>query len=269
MKSINLIPEEERRGAGGAGGRTGGAAYVIIGALVLVVVMLAAYASTSKSKSDQEAKLAQVQRDAAASEAKAARLAPYTSFAALRVARVATVQSIADSRFDWAHAMNEIGRTLPRNITLTQLTGTVSTSAGAGGGGGAVGLRSAYDVPAVELTGCAPNQAAIPPMLVSLRQVDGVRRVALQQSVKAGNAPAAAPQANADGTTTKATRPPDCSRSFQAVIFFDPKPVPALAAIAAAVPAAVTPGAAPTPGDAVTPGATPAAPTTPATGGAK
>ncbi|MCW3015307.1 MAG: hypothetical protein JWO02_2399 [Solirubrobacterales bacterium] len=234
MKAVNLIPPEERRGAGGAAGRTGGGAYVLFGALTLMVAMLAAYATTTKSLNDQEARFARIDREATVSEATAVKLAPYTVFAGLRAARVATVKSIADSRFDWAHAMHELGRTLPKSITLTALTGSVSKSSSGGGG---VALRAAYDVPAIELNGCAPGQAAIPPMLASLRQVDGVRRVALQQSIKGANGAAAS--TTSSGTTQ--TRAPDCRRSFQAVIFFDPKPAPAVAAAAA-------PGAAPTAG---------------------
>lgn len=234
MKAVNLIPAEERRGAGGAAGRTGGGAYILLGALALLVLMVAAYTTTSRSRDEQQARLATVERDAAAGEARAAALSQYTTFAALRLARVATVKSIADSRFDWAHAMHELGRTLPRDITLTALTGTVSsTSSGAGGGG--VALRAAYDVPAIELTGCAPGQGAIPPMLTALRQVDGVRRVALQQSIKSDGAPAAS---TAVGTHVK---PADCRRTFQAVVFFDPKPQPSAAAAATATTGSVQP----------------------------
>lgn len=230
MKAVNLIPEGERRGAGGAAGRTGGASYILIGALALIVLMLAAYATTSKSVNDQQAKLADVEAKAAASEAEAAKLAPYTAFATIRSTRVDTVTSIAGSRFDWAHAMHEVGRTLPRDITLTNMTGSVAP--GAGGGGGSVALRSAYNAPAIEFTGCAPSQASIPPMLASMRRIDGVRRVALQQSVKDGGGGASStPQTS---TTGEAVKAPDCSRTFQAVVFFDPRP-------AVAAPAAATP----------------------------
>jgi Tfp pilus assembly protein PilN len=249
MKAVNLIPAEERRGAGGAAGRTGGAAYVLIGALVLVVAMLAAYATTTKSVNDRQAELATVQQQLTESQAQASALAPYTQFAALRAARVATINSIADSRFNWAHAMHELGRTLPHDITLTALTGTVSSQAAGASGGASVALRAAYDVPAIELAGCAPGQAAIPPMLASLRQVDGVRRVALQQSVK-GAVGAAAPTST---TGTKAVRTPNCSRTFSAVIFYDPKPQPSAV------------GAAPAPVARGTPVAQ-AAPAAPATG---
>jgi Tfp pilus assembly protein PilN len=250
MKAVNLIPTEERRGAGGAAGRTGGAAYILIGALTLTVGMAAAYATTTKSVHDRRAELTTAERQAAATEAQAAALAPYTQFAGIRASRVATVTSIARSRFDWAHAMHELGRTLPRNITLTSLNGTVSTQASSGaGGGGSVGLRAAYDVPAIELVGCAPSQAAIPPMMASLRQVDGVRRVALQQSIKGAST------APAGGTTTggKAQRVPNCARAFGAVIFFDPKPQPAAAGAAAAP---TTPGTAPVAAVATTPSTT-------------
>jgi hypothetical protein len=228
MRAVNLIPPDERRGAGGVAGRTGGAAFFLVGALVLVVGMLAAYATTTKSVNDSRADLAKVERDASTSEAQAAALAPYIQFASMGVNRIATVKSIADSRFDWAHAMHELGRTLPRNITLTTLNGTVSTQSAAAGGGGGVALRASYDVPAIELTGCAPSQAAVPPMLAGLRQVDGVRRGALQESVK-GDATAPA------GVTSggKALRSPDCARKFSAVVFYDAKPQPTAASATA------------------------------------
>lgn len=228
MKAVNLIPADERRGAGGAAGRTGGGAYILLAGLGLIVAMLASYALTTKSVDDKQAELAKVEQEATVSEAKAAQLAPYTAFATLRASRVATVKSIADSRFDWAHAMHELGRTLPRNITLTTMTGTVSSTA-SGAGGGGVALRGAYDVPAVELQGCAPSQAAIPPMLASLRQVDGVRRVALQQSVKGASGATAAAPTTGTGTGGKVVRAPDCGRTFGAVVFYDPKPAPVLA----------------------------------------
>ena len=46
-------------------------------------------------------------------QARAAALAPYTSFAAMREQRVQAVETLVDSRFDWAHAFHELGRVLP------------------------------------------------------------------------------------------------------------------------------------------------------------
>lgn len=248
MKAVNLIPADERRGAGGAAGRTGGAAYILIGALVLVVGLLAAYATTNRSINDKRAQLARVEASAAASEAEAARLAPYSRFAALRTARVATVSAIAKSRFDWAHAMHELGRTLPRDITLTGLRGTVSNGVTVQGGP-TVPLRTALDVPALELTGCAPGQASIPPMLASLRRIDGARRVSLQQSVYQASTSGAG-SGDSGGVPpapgARPSKPPKCDRQFQVAVFFDPKPA-ATAPAAAAPTAQATSAAAPVP----------------------
>ena len=49
----------------------------------------------------------------------------YTDFAALRVKRDETVKQIADSRFDWAHALSEVARTVPKDAWLVSLDGTV------------------------------------------------------------------------------------------------------------------------------------------------
>ncbi|WP_354697453.1 hypothetical protein DSM112329_03080 [Paraconexibacter sp. AEG42_29] len=259
MKAVNLIPEGERKGAGGAAGRTGGAAYVLLAALGLVVVMLVAYSVTSKSLDDKKSELASIEAKATSAEAQATALAPYKAFAATKEARLTTVKSIAASRFDWAHAMHELGRTLPSNITLIGLRGTVKNGVPVENGP-TVPLRSALDVPALELEGCAPSQAAIPSMLTALRQIDGVRRVTLQQSVYKSQTESAAPTTATDVPPAPGAKPAggitECSRNFQAVVFFDPKPAPA----APAAPAA-----------AVDPAAAAAAPTTTAvsTGGAK
>jgi Tfp pilus assembly protein PilN len=141
---------------------------------------------TNKSVSDKKAEVARVSQEATVAEAKAAALQSYTKFASVRAKRVDTVSQLAASRFDWAHSLREVARVLPTNAWLTSLTGTtspsVSVSGGAGGGGGS--LRSAMDVPAIEIAGCTTSQASVAKMMARLRLIDGVQRVSLEDSTK-------------------------------------------------------------------------------------
>ena len=62
----------------------------------------------------------------AAAAAKATRLAAYTQFRQLSEQRVATVQSLADSRFDWERVMRELALILPGDVWLVNLTATAA-----------------------------------------------------------------------------------------------------------------------------------------------
>lgn len=218
MKAVNLIPPDDRVGGGGAGGRSAGGAYVLLGALAVLVLLAVSYTLTAKSVNDRRSELAKVEREAQVTEAKAASLANYTSFREMRRQRVATVKSIASSRFDWAHAMRELARTMPADVVLNSLRGTVRSGVPVTGGA-TIGLRGALpDLPAIEIAGCVPGQAEAAKMLVNLRRVDGVRRVSLQQSVKKANAAVGAPAAGGGATSVIAA---DCDWDFQAVVFYD------------------------------------------------
>jgi Tfp pilus assembly protein PilN len=182
MRAVNLIPSEQQRGAGGTAGKSGGGAYVLLATLALMVVLAAAYVVSGKSVDDKKAELAQVTQQATAAEAKAASLTSYTKFTAVRAKRVDTVTQLAASRFDWAHALREVARTLPKNAWLTQLTATTSPSVNVGGGGGT--LRSALDVPAIQVQGCTTSQSSVAKLIARLRLIDGVQRVSLEDSTK-------------------------------------------------------------------------------------
>ncbi|MCW3048141.1 MAG: hypothetical protein JWO74_2425 [Solirubrobacterales bacterium] len=182
MKAINLIPLEERRGTT-AGGRSGGAVYAVLGALLVLVVMASAYAMSTRDIKAAQSDLARVQAEAATTQAQADKLAAYTQFADMRKRRVATVASLAASRFDWPHALHEISRTIPSNAWLTSLRGTVSPTTTVAGA--ADPLRAALPLPAVEIAGCTTTQANVARMVASMRLIDGVERVSLSSSEKA------------------------------------------------------------------------------------
>jgi Tfp pilus assembly protein PilN len=244
MKAVNLIPSEDRRGGGSAAGRSGGAVYVVLGALALLVLVVALYAQTSHKLGERRTALVTVEQQAKDAEATAAALQGYAGFAQLRQKRIDTVRSIAASRFDWSFAMHEVARTIPSDVSLTSLVGTVAPGVplqGAGGSGGS--LRGAVPSPAIELAGCTTSQANVARMMAAMRQVDGVRRVSLQSSTKGDSAAGGGGSGAAGACGNAGKKDPQ----FAMVIFFDPKPAPAAPAAAATAQTASAPTTTTTP----------------------
>ena len=220
MQAVNLIPSGERRGAGGAGGRSGGAAYVLLGLLAVLVLIASAVTVQKRSLADKRAELASVEAQAAGQEARAASLASFASFAALSQTRRQTVASLAAGRFDWPHALREVARVVPANVWLTGLQGTVAPGVALKSTAVAqtASLRAALPVPAVELVGCTTDQDSVARMIVRMRLLDGVTRVALQSSEKgeASGRTGAAGDGGGDCRQGSARFP-----QFALVVFFD------------------------------------------------
>ncbi len=221
MRAINLVPAEERRGGGAAGGRSGGAAYVLLGLLAVLVVVVSFYTLEKRSIGEKRTELATIEAQAAGAESQAAELASFVQFAGLRAKRTQTVTSLAASRFDWSHALTELARVIPPNVSLTSLQGTVAPGVAvkAGAGGSSSGLRSALAVPAIEMVGCTTSQKSVARMLTRMRLIDGVTRVSLQSSVK----PETAGSGGAGGSPADGCKQVDGgSPKFALVVFFDP-----------------------------------------------
>ena len=236
MKAVNLIPVEDRKGPGGAS-KSGGTVYVLLGALALLVLLAGTWALAGKSVTDKRAELARVEHDAATAEAQSAGLSGYATFASMRQRRVETVSSIAASRFDWSHAMHELGRVLPSSVWLTSMTGTV-TSTTAVEGGTQSGLRGALPGPAIDLVGCTTSQDEVARVVTRLRLIDGVIRVALASTAKA----------DTTGNSTAGNSGGDCRSGstkfpqFEVVVFFETPP----AAAATTAPSTTAPSTAQT-----------------------
>jgi Tfp pilus assembly protein PilN len=246
MKAVNLIPLEERRGPS-AGGRSGNAVYMLLGALGVLVLMVAAWTLTGKTVKDRRAQLATVEQQATSTEAQAARLVAYSTFADLRKNRAQTVASIARSRFDWAHVMHEIARVIPPDAHLTSLSGSVSpTAAAPDSGGAALGLRGTNPGPAIDIVGCANGQANVSRMMSRLRLVDGVTHVTLAESTK-NDTPVAVGGASSGGDDGEC-RYNDAVARFDVLILFNAPPAAAApAAAAATAPGTTAPVASTTP----------------------
>ncbi|HWM55839.1 MAG TPA: PilN domain-containing protein [Solirubrobacterales bacterium] len=223
MRPVNLIPKEQRRGQH-APLRSGPLAYVLLGALVAVLAGVTVLVMTGNEISEREDEIATLEVEDAAARARAERLAPYTQFRALAEQRVATVASLADSRFDWERVMRELALILPSDAWLVSLTATAtpSVSVGGGGGGGGSDLRAATPGPALELSGCADGQEAVAGFVTALKDIEGVTRVGVQSSELNDQAAGGAGGGGDDCRTR------DFIAKFDLVVAFDAAPIPAI-----------------------------------------
>jgi Tfp pilus assembly protein PilN len=228
MKAVNLLPQDLRSGgnrpapavAAGDPEAGGPGAFIVLGALALCVVALAGYVLTSNLVKDREAKLADTTAKAAAVTSQMNALKPYADFETVANARIATVNDLATQRFDWEQALRDVSRTLPADVTLSALSGTLSSETGSGGGASA--LRGALDVPAIELEGCTAGQSDVAELMSRLRGVDGVTRVSLAKSDKETATPRSSTEA-ATGTQgdVNACGRGDGKPSFDLIMFFE------------------------------------------------
>lgn len=220
MRPVNLIPREERRGEQ-APLRSGPLAYVVVGVLVAVLVGVTALVLTNNEIAEHETEIAKLEREDAAATAKAERLAAYTQFQSLSEQRVATVASLADSRFDWERVMRELALVLPSDVWLVGLSASATPSSGGGGGGS--GLRGAAPGPALELSGCAKGQEGVAGFVTALKDIEGVTRVGVQSSElpDAGNDGGGGGDSNGDECRTR-----NSIAKFEIVASFDAVPIP-------------------------------------------
>jgi Tfp pilus assembly protein PilN len=257
MRPANLIPSDERRGDQ-AQLRTGHVVYVLTGGLVLLLLGIVAVALTSKQIDDRTAQKASLEQELNQATAQAQSMNAFVNFRMVQESRASTVSSLAQSRFDWSRVMHELALVLPSDISLSSLTGTVSSgvqlqseSSGSSSGGSGSTLRGEVAGPALEIVGCAPSQDAVAAFVSSLEDIDGVTRVGVSSSKL--------PEVNSSGFTgepgngasTGSTSPDDCQSGpnivkFEVVAAFDAVPTPSTDATTPSVPTPVPP---PTGGD--------------------
>jgi Tfp pilus assembly protein PilN len=254
MRPINLIPPDDRRGQH-APLRTGPLSYVVLGLLVAALAGVALLVTTGNQIAEREAEVATLKREDHIVRAKTERLAAYTQFKQLSDQRVATVQSLADSRFDWERVMRELSLVLPGDVWLTELIATASPGVAIEGGssGGsstssAASVRSQAAGPALELTGCANGQVGVAGFAAALKDIDGVTRVAVESSGLAATDDAAGTGSSGEeGGSDTECRTRKFVSQFSIVVAFDAAPVPPTAlgeeaaAVAATEPAASEP----------------------------
>jgi type II secretory pathway pseudopilin PulG len=238
MRAVNLIPTDQRGGASRGAGRSQGAAYAVLGLLAGLALLALVYGIARHQVSSRAAKAVALEAHAQQVQAEAAKLAPYSSFIALREQRVQAVSQLVNSRFDWAHAFHELGRVVPANVAITSLTGTVvsatgsasasgsasansapgsSATAGASGGGSVKSATPPGSVPTFAIGGCAKTQSTVALTLERLRLIDGVSAVSLVSSTKSG-----AP--GGGGSSSGSTSCPASYPVFNVQVTFDALP---------------------------------------------
>ena len=260
MKAVNLLPTDQRGGAkpAAAPAPSSGSplgAYLLLGALGLAVVMAAAYAVVGNAVKDRRAELARVQSEAQTVRAQAAALKPYADFRQLATQRVATVQQLAASRFDWEQALRDVSRALPADVHLKSFKGSVS---GASAGAPAPAAGATPATPTIAIEGCTNTQSDVAKMMARLRAVRGVTRVSLTKSEKpatASSSAAATGTGSTAGLCGQGAKP-----DFAVTMHFERSAVAAPSAATPGQPAAPASGAPAQAPD----GAQPAQPTDPA-----
>jgi Tfp pilus assembly protein PilN len=215
MRPVNLIPSEERTGERRPM-RGGPLAYVIVGALAAAVIGVAILAVTNNQISESKAEISRLESEQATVEAKATELQAFTQFHSMHQQRLATITSLAESRFDWERVMRELALVLPGDVWLTSLAGTADAGVSVGGTAG-VALRGSIPGPALEISGCARNQDAVAGFVQALKEIDGVTRVGMQASAIGGE--------GAGGGGSASCQTLDSIAEFQLVAAFDAAPV--------------------------------------------
>ena len=223
MRPVNLLPPELRQGAQ-APMRTGPIPYIVVGALAAVLAGVALLVLTGNQISERKTEVAQLKREDAAAVQEAKRLAAYTQFQTLHEERVATITSLADSRFDWERVMRELSLVLPHDVWLTELTASASSESETGSGGGGA-LTSSVRGPALSLGGCGAGQEAIAGFVTALKDIDGVTRVGVESSELPSEEEGAGSTESLEGGGGECqTR--NFIAQFQLVVAFDAAPVP-------------------------------------------
>ncbi|HEX8690794.1 MAG TPA: hypothetical protein VF729_11180 [Solirubrobacterales bacterium] len=235
MRPVNLIPAEDRRGEQ-APLRSGPLLYVFVGALVAVLVAVTALVLVGNQIGDSESEVATLEVEDAEARAKAESLAAYTEFRNLSEQRVATVASLADSRFDWERVMRELALVLPGDAWLVTLAATAAPGVTVEGASGDSSLRGAAPGPALQLTGCAKNQEAVARFVTALKDIDGVTRVGVASSELPEKGSSDKPAGGSDSTSDEC-RTREFIPKFEIVVAFDAAPVPVAASAEEGVPA--------------------------------
>jgi Tfp pilus assembly protein PilN len=234
VRPINLIPAEERRGEQ-APLRSGPLLYVLVGALVAMLVAVTALVLVGNQIADRESEVARLEVQDAEAKAKAESLAAYIEFRNLGEQRVATVASLADSRFDWERVMRELALVLPSDTWLVTLAGTAAPGVSVEGASGDSALRGAAPGPALQLTGCAKDQEAVARFVTALKDIDGVTRVGVSSSElpEKGNSDQSG---GGSDSASDECRTREFIPKFEIVVAFDAAPVSPAASAEGGVP---------------------------------
>lgn len=234
MRPVNLIPVEQRRGERKPM-RGGPLAYIVVGALAMALIGVTLLVVTSNQIAESKTEISQLEAEKAEVDARAAALSAYTQFHSVREQRIATITSLADSRFGWERVMRELSLVLPGDIWLTNLSGSANSQVTTEGSAG-IALRGSIAGPALELVGCARDQEAVAGFIQALKDIDGVTRVGVQSSaVGSQGGGGGSSSASGEGLST-ACQTRDFIAQFQMVAAFDAAPVTSATGVTEAAP---------------------------------
>ncbi|HYI98680.1 MAG TPA: PilN domain-containing protein [Thermoleophilaceae bacterium] len=177
MRPVNLLPESQRRRQPSG---QGGSAYVVLSALACLLIMVAVYVLTANKATSRDNDAAAASAKADQLEARAAEIGAFGDFAQVKETRLASVQQLAGSRFDWERLMRELARVLPSEgwvqVVKASTTGAIDSS------GTATETVSAG--PTAQLTGCMPRQSDVARLMLRLRRMHRVEDVTLKESTR-------------------------------------------------------------------------------------
>jgi Tfp pilus assembly protein PilN len=206
--------------------RTGALPYLLVGALVVLLAGVALLVTANNQISERKSELVKVEGEDRAAEAQAQRLAAYVQFEAVHNARLETITSLADSRFDWERVMRELALIVPGDVWLSE----INASAGAGAQGGSSGseLGGGITGPSLAITGCADGQEGVAGFVTALEGIDGVTRIGVEESTlpsqAEGSVSAGGEEAAGGDCQTR-----DFIAAFEMTVAFDAAPPPAVA----------------------------------------
>jgi Tfp pilus assembly protein PilN len=236
MRPVNLLPSDLREGAH-APMRTGPIPYILIGALAAVLLGVALLVVAGNQVSEGKDEVATLKREDAVAAQEAKRLAAYTQFQTLHEQRLATISSLADSRFDWERVMRELSLVLPHDVWLTDLSASASGESEGGGGGS---LRGSIVGPALEIEGCATGQESVAGFVTALKDIDGVTRVGVESSELSSQEAGAASSGSSASEGGGGCQTRQFIAKFSIVVAFDAAPVPVTAEGEGEAPATAT-----------------------------
>ncbi len=235
MRPVNLIPAEERSDAKRPM-RGGPLAYIVLGALLAALGAVTLLVVTDNQISSSKTELAELQAQTSSTEARANRLAAYTQLHTISAQRKETIGNLADSRFDWEQAVRQLSLVLPRDVWLTNLTGSVRPDVSVDSGE-SIALRESVLGPALSLVGCAIGQEAVARFVTVLKDIDGVTRVGVLSSKLSEESEGA--EENSGESVSASGGCPNVRflAKFQIVVAYDAAPVTAAATGETEVPA--------------------------------
>ncbi len=224
MRPVNLIPADQRHGQH-APMRTGPLPYLVVGVLVALLAAVALLVTADNQISERKSELTRLEREDAATEAQAKRLAAYTEFEQVHEQRLSTIASLADSRFDWERVMRELALVLPHDVWLSEINASASSESGGESSSGGE-LAGAVAAPSLAISGCAAGQEAVAGFVTALEDIDGVTRVGVEES--------ALPDVTEGSVSSGEGESSDCQTrdfiaAFTMTIAFDAAPAPAVA----------------------------------------